>query len=113
VEALLKFLPPTPQPIAIRYGVTIVLVAVFFLFSPAAGIAAGPFEFVFLILPVLLASILFDSGTGFVAAGLSVLAMGSQLEWQADVVGHLAELTAFAIVALFTAALANRPYDRR
>ncbi len=103
MEALLKFLPSLGQPRAVRYGVTVVLVAVFFLFSLAAGAAAGLFEFVFLILPVLFASILFDRGSGFLATGLGVLAMASQLDWQADPVGHLVAITLFAIVALFIA----------
>jgi hypothetical protein len=50
VETLLKFLPSPGQPRAFRYGVTVVLVAVFFLFSLGAKVAAGPFGFLFLIL---------------------------------------------------------------
>ena len=87
----------------IRYGAAIVLVAVFFLLSLGAGVAAGSFEFLILILPVLLASVLYDRGSGFLATGLGVLAMASQLDWQADPVGHLVALTVFAIVALFIA----------
>jgi two-component sensor histidine kinase len=103
MEALLKFLPSPGQPRAVRYGVAVALVAVFFLFSLAAGAAAGLFEFVLLILPVLLASVLFDRGSGFLATGLGVLAMASQLDWQADPVGHLVALALFAVVALFIA----------
>jgi K+-sensing histidine kinase KdpD len=80
-----------------------VLVAVFFLFSLGAKAAAGPFGFLFLILPVLLASILFDRGSGFLATALGVLALASQLDWQANPTGHLVALTIFAIVALFIA----------
>ena len=58
VETLLKLLPPPGQPRLIRYGAAVVLVAVFFLLSLGAGVAAGPFEFLILILPVLLASVL-------------------------------------------------------
>jgi hypothetical protein len=103
VEALLKFLPSPGQPRAVRYGIAVVLVAVFFVFSLAAGIAVGPFEFLFLILPVLLASVLYDRGSGFLASGLSILAMASQLDWRADPVGNLAALVIFAIVASFIA----------
>jgi hypothetical protein len=103
VETLLKFLPSPGQPRAFRYGVTVVLVAVFFLFSLGAKVAAGPFGFLFLILPVLLASILFDRGSGFLATVLGVLALASQLDWQANPTGHLVALTIFAIVALFIA----------
>jgi two-component sensor histidine kinase len=101
METILKFLPPPGQPRLIRYGAATVLVAVFFLLSLSAGVAAGPFEFILLILPILLASALYDRGSGFVATGLGVLAMASQLDWQADLVGHLVALTVFAIVALF------------
>jgi two-component sensor histidine kinase len=103
VEALLKFLPSPGQPRAVRYGIAVILVAVFFVFSLAAGIAVGPFEFLFLILPVLLASVLYDRGSGFLASGLSILAMASQLDWRADPVGNLAALVIFAIVASFVA----------
>jgi two-component sensor histidine kinase len=103
VETLLKFLPPPGQPRVTRYGAAAVLVAVFFLLSLGAGVAAGPFEFLFLILPVLLASVLYDRGSGFLATGLGALAMASQLDWQADPVGHLVALTVFGIVALFIA----------
>jgi two-component sensor histidine kinase len=103
VETLLKLLPPAGQSRVIRYGAAVVLVAVFFLLSLGAGVAAGPFEFIFLILPVLLASVLYDRGSGFLATGLGGLAMASQLDWQADPVGHLVALTVFGIVALFIA----------
>jgi two-component sensor histidine kinase len=86
---------------AIRYGATVVLVAVFFLFSVGAKVASGPFEFLILIPPVLLASVLFDRESGFLATGLSVVAIASQLDWPADPVGDLVALTTFAIVALF------------
>jgi K+-sensing histidine kinase KdpD len=103
VETLLKFLPAPGQPRTVRYGVAVVLVAVFFLFSLVAGVAAGQFEFLLLILPVLLASVLYDRGCGFLATGLGVLAMASQFDWRADPVGHLVALVIFAIVALFIA----------
>jgi two-component sensor histidine kinase len=103
VETLLKFLPAADQPRAVRYGATVILVAVFFLFSLGAKVASGPFGFFFLIPPVVLASVLYDRGSGFLATGLGVLALASQLDWQADLVGHLVALTIFAIVALFIA----------
>ncbi len=103
MERLLKFLPSPGQPRAIRYGVTLGLVAVFFLLSLGVGVATGPFEFLFLTLSVLLASVLFDRGSGFFATGLSVVAIGSQFDWRVDAIGHVIALTIFAIVALFIA----------
>jgi hypothetical protein len=112
VEALLKFLPSPGQPRTVRYGITVVLVAIFFLFSLAAGIAVGPFEFLFLILPVLLASVLYDRGSGFLATGLSVLVMASQPDWRTDPVGNLAALVTSAIVASFVAVFFVKPCEK-
>jgi two-component sensor histidine kinase len=74
-----------------------------FLFSLGAKVASGPFGFFFLIPPVVLASVLYDRGSGFLATGLGVLALASQLDWQADPAGHLVALTIFAIVTMFIA----------
>ncbi len=104
MDKLLKLLPPPGQPWLIRYGVTSVLVAAFFLMSLIAEVASGPFEFVLLILPVFLASVLYNRGSGFVAAALGALAMASQLDWQTDPVGHFVALAIFAIAGGFIAA---------
>jgi hypothetical protein len=103
VEALVKLLPPPGQPRLIRYGAAIVLVAVFFVISLGGGVAAGPFEFVLLLLPVLLAAVLYDRGSGFVATGLGALAMASQLDWQVDPVGHFVAVAIFTMAGLFIA----------
>jgi two-component sensor histidine kinase len=103
VESFLKFLPSPGQPVTIRYGLTIVLVAVFFVLRLGAGDVPDPHGLIFFIPPVLLASILFDRGSGFVATGVSVLAIGSLLDWQADPWGHLAAVTLFSIVGMFVA----------
>lgn len=104
METLLKFLPSAGQPRVIRYGVAVILVGVFFLFSLAAGQATGLFGLVILIMPVLLASVIFDRGSGFLATALGVVAMASQQDWQVAPLRHLVALTIFAIVAFFTAA---------
>ena len=103
MKTLVKLLPPPGQPRLIRYSVASVLVAVSFAISLGLGAATGPFEFVLLILPVLLAAVLFDRGSGFVATGLGILALASQLDWQVDPVGHLVALGSFTIAGLFTA----------
>ena len=103
METLLKLLPPPGQPRLIRYGAASVLVAVFFLVSLGARGASGPFEFILLVLPVLLAAVLYDRGSGFVATGLGALALASQLDWQVDPVAHLVTVTLFVIVGLFIA----------
>ncbi len=100
MEPLLKFLPSAGQPIAVRYGATILLVAVFYLFSLAAGTTQGPYPYL-MIGPVVLASILFDRGSGFLATALGAVAAASIMDWRVKVVGVLAVLTLFVILALF------------
>jgi hypothetical protein len=103
MESLLKYLPSPGQPRAIRFGVTIVLVAVFFLFSLGAEAETGRLGFFFLIPPVLLSSVLYDRECGFLETGLGALTLATQLNWHADTVGNLVALTSFAIVAWFVA----------
>jgi two-component sensor histidine kinase len=104
METLLKFLPPPDQPVVVRYGVTLILAAVCFLLSLAAGTVFGPYGYIILVVPVVLASTLFDRGSGFLATGLNVLAMASVQDWQGDPVRQLAALVLFAVVAALIAA---------
>jgi two-component sensor histidine kinase len=101
VESLLKFLPSKPQPLLLRYGVTAILVLVFFIFRAGFGPAVGRYAFILYIPPILLASILFDRGSGFLATALSVLAVGLMTDWQSDPVRHVAPLTLFVVVSSF------------
>lgn len=103
MERLLDLLPSKPQPLLVRWGVTALLVAVFFVFSLGAGAATGEYGFIFFIPPILLAAILFDRGSGAVAVLLSAVAVGALLNWHADPVRHAAALTLFVIVSLFVA----------
>jgi two-component sensor histidine kinase len=100
VESLLKFLPSKPQPLLVRYGVTAILVAVFFILRVGTGPAAGQYSFIVYIPPILLASILFDRGSGFFATVLSALLVAIMVDWQAPV-RHVAPLTLFVVVSLF------------
>jgi two-component sensor histidine kinase len=103
METLLKFLPSTGLPLVVRYGATTILVALFFLFSVAAETTGGQYPFL-LTIPIILASILFDRGSGFLATALGVVAAASQMDWRPSVVGHLTALTFFAIIGLLLAA---------
>jgi two-component sensor histidine kinase len=103
METLLKFLPSTGLPLVVRYGATTILVALFFLFSVAAETTGGQYPFL-LTIPIILASILFDRGSGFLATALGVVAAASQMDWRPSVVGHLTVLTFFAIIGLLLAA---------
>jgi two-component sensor histidine kinase len=100
VEHLLKFLP-TRQPLLVRYGVSAILVAIFFVLRLGAGEAAGQYSFILFIPPILLASIIFDRGSGFAATALSVLLVGAMVDWSADRWAHVAALTLFAVISVF------------
>jgi two-component sensor histidine kinase len=101
MESLLKFLPPRPQPILVRYGVSAVMVLVFFAFHLGAGPAAGEYGFILFIPPILAAAVLFDRGSGFFATGLSAALIAALLNWRAEPVNHVAALTLFVCVSLF------------
>ena len=79
MENLLQFLPKQPQPAAIRYGVTAVLVLAFFIFRISAAVAVGQYGFIFFIPPILAASILYDRGSGVVGTILATLLVGLTL----------------------------------
>ncbi|HUI98416.1 MAG TPA: hypothetical protein VLX44_21880, partial [Xanthobacteraceae bacterium] len=101
MENLLKFLPARPQPTLLRYGVSAALVIIFFILRLGAGAAAGQYSFVLFIPPILLASIIFDRGSGVLATALSTGLIGSLLDWSTDRWGHAAALTVFVLVAVF------------
>jgi hypothetical protein len=54
------------------------------------GPAVGQYSFIVYIPPILLASILFDRGSGFFATALSALLVALMVDWQADPVRHAA-----------------------
>jgi two-component sensor histidine kinase len=101
MEALLKFLPPRPQPILVRYGAFALLVLVFFVFRLGAGPAAGEYSFIFFIPPILAASVVFDRGSGFFATVLSAVLVGALVDWRVGALNHVAALTLFVCVSLF------------
>jgi len=101
MEALLKFLPARPQPVAVRYGASAALVLIFFAFRLGAGPAAGTYSFIFFIPPILLASVLFDRGSGFVATAVSAALVSALLDWRLGPLNHVAALTLFVCVSVF------------
>ena len=101
VEKLLQLLPVRPQPLLLRYGAAAILVLLFFIFHLGVGPAAGEYGFIVYIPPILLTSILFDRGSGFFATALSVILLGSGLDWAGDLAHHLSALTLFVVVAAF------------
>src|SRR5262249_32604124 len=101
MESLLKFLPPRPQPILVRYGASAVMVLIFFIFRLGAGPGAGEHCFIFFIPPILPAAVMFDRGSGFVATALSAALVAALLDWRAGVTTHVGALTLFVCVSLF------------
>jgi two-component sensor histidine kinase len=101
MEALLKFLPPRTQPVAVRYGASAALVLVCFAFRLGAGPAAGEYSFIFFIPPILAASVLFDRGSGFFATALSAALVAVLLSWRVGALNHVAALTLFVCVSVF------------
>jgi hypothetical protein len=103
MEQLLRLLPSRPQPLLLRWGVTVVLVGIFGVFRLATGPAAGQYGFIFYIPPILVAAILFNRGTGILATLISAIFVGVWTDWATDDIHHIAALTLFVVVSLFVA----------
>lgn len=72
MENLLRLLPASPSSTFTRYGLTTLIVLIFFFFR--LGIPLGPgYPFLVFIPSVFLSSVLFDRGSGFLATALSAL----------------------------------------
>lgn len=72
MERLLYFLPERPQPPAVRYGFTALLVAICLGLFAAMQAQSG-FIGLFILLPaIFLAGLMFDRGSAFLATGLAV-----------------------------------------
>ena len=75
MEHLLRLLPRRPQPLAVRYGVTTLIVGLCVLLLVGLRGSAGLYGFFVLYPAIFLASVLFDRGSGFYATALSTLAL--------------------------------------
>jgi two-component sensor histidine kinase len=98
MEALLRHLPG-PQPIALRYGATLLFMLPAFVLRYALQDYVGPYPFLIFILPAVASGLLFDSGTGFFATALSAVFVSTLLDWHANVVFHIAALALFVFVS--------------
>lgn len=94
---ILRYLPG-PQPVAIRYGATALLVLLAYGIRLALGDYSGAYGFLFFILPVVASALMFDRGTGFFAITLSGLLVASLLQWDAKPGAHVIALLLFAVV---------------
>jgi two-component sensor histidine kinase len=97
MEALFRLLPG-PQPAIIRFGVTAVVVLVAFAVRFNMGEGTGRYGFIHFVLPIVAASLLFGSGSGFFAVGLSAGLVASILHWDANLNPHLSAIAVFCIV---------------
>lgn len=71
---LLYLLPRRGTPVAVRYAATAVIVAAFVALQFVLSATVVNWPFLLFILPVFLASLLFDRGSGFLATALAALA---------------------------------------
>src|SRR5262249_43093859 len=73
MEPLLRMLPARPQPLAVRYGVTSVLVGLCFLTLMGLQGRSGLLAFYLLFPAIFAASVLFDRGSGVFATLLGAV----------------------------------------
>jgi two-component sensor histidine kinase len=71
MENLLAWLPAKPQPLAIRYGATTIIVGVCFLLVAYLQSTTGIWGLFLMFPAIFLAAVLFDRGSGFLATALS------------------------------------------
>ena len=81
---LLRLLP-APQPFHIRYAVTATMVILAFAVRMAMRDVAGPYGFILYVPPIMLASLLFDRGSGLFALVLSAALAASIIPWEHNV----------------------------
>ncbi len=80
MENLLYVLASHRFPIVIRYGLTVVIVAMFSLLRVEMGGTAGTYGFFVFIPAVFLSSLLFDRGSGFLATALCTAVVAYLIE---------------------------------
>src|SRR6187402_3498731 len=100
---LLRVLPERPQPIAIRYGVTAVIIFISCLIQYSLYKVSG-FTGYFTLLPgIFLSGFLFDRGSAFIATFFAVL-LSLYLLFPLDLTAdQLVPLTLFVIVGILCA----------
>ena len=97
MEAVFRLLPG-PQPFAIRYGVSALIVFLAFAFRLSVGEGTGRFGFIHFILPVVASSLLFDRKAGFFAVALSAGLVASVVPWTSPA-GNVSAIAVFVTVA--------------
>ena len=110
MENLLKWLPERPQPIWLRYGVTTLFVLACFGLMRLVETQTGVSCFFVMYPAVFLAAVMFDRGSGFLAAGLSTALLVISTHERAE--GLLPQhywlpLTMFLLIGVLLAAISE------
>jgi two-component sensor histidine kinase len=99
MEPLLRLLPG-PQPIYIRYGVSILLVLLTFTLRLGMENRAGPYGFVLFIPAIMAASLMFDRGSGVLALATSIALVALIVPWGGNTSAHISAIATFAVVGI-------------
>lgn len=111
---LFHLLPPRGQSVVVRYGATVLILAVFIIFQFALSNTVTNRPFLLFTLPVFLSALLFNRGSGFLATALAAIAAnyffiepkhGFLPATTNDIVGTLLFLIIGASIATLTEAL--------
>lgn len=110
MENLLRWLPERPQPIWLRYGVTILFVLVSFGFMRLVEKQTGVSCFFIMYPAIFLSAVMFDRGSGFLAAGFSTALLVASTQERSE--GLLPQhywlpLTLFLFIGLAIAAVSE------
>jgi two-component sensor histidine kinase len=97
MEGLFRLLPG-PQSVAVRYGVTLVIVLLTFAIHAGMQGRAGPYQFILFVPAIVASALMFDRGTGFFALLLSAVLVGARLDWTTAVDAHVASIAIFLTI---------------
>lgn len=98
MDTLFRLLPG-PQPVWVRYPLTLLIVSAAFALRLSMGEGTGKFGFIHFILPIVASSLLFNRGTGYFAVGVSAALVASILPWAGQVEANLAAIAFFVFVS--------------
>ena len=99
MQWLLRLLPG-PKPLYIRYAATTAMVLAAFALRIAMQGPAEPYGFILYVPAILLAALLFDRGSGFLALALSAALTILVIPWEDNTGAHVAALAMFAVVSV-------------
>ena len=99
MDGLLRLLPE-PQPLIVRYGLTIVLVLLMFSLKLGLRSGTGLYGFILYVPAVVAAALLFDRGSGYFAVAFSSALVASTLPWSAErSADHVSALSSFILIS--------------